>query len=352
MIDKNYCMSSYLAFRYIEKNYIDFCEGVHHKNIVSIPEEKRIFVRTAEDIDSAIGAVFDGLKHQKLGIMLSGGMDSAILASYLEGADAYTFRFEGGSFQQEELKRAETFAARNRMKLHYVDIGWPQAVSPLKALMQSKGAPVHSIEPQIFHAAIAAKADGVEKMIIGDAADYRFYGMDQLLSRDWTLNAFAQRYTCIAPEEVLREPVDISYAYERYRLPDDKIDFIGFYDDVITEESLASYDNAFSTAGMAYVDPYEPLKMVHKVDLARIRSGDSKYLIRELFRKKYPDIPVPDKNPMPRPVDHYFIDWHGPTRPEFRCDIPIDRYTGNQKWQLFCLEEFLNMVEPLEGAAT
>lgn len=33
MIDKNYCMSSYMAFRYIERDDFDFYSGMHHKNI-------------------------------------------------------------------------------------------------------------------------------------------------------------------------------------------------------------------------------------------------------------------------------------------------------------------------------
>lgn len=52
-LDKNYCMSSYLAFRYIEDDDKDFYEGMHHSNIV--PASERIYVRTAQDIDRAIG---------------------------------------------------------------------------------------------------------------------------------------------------------------------------------------------------------------------------------------------------------------------------------------------------------
>ena len=57
---------------------------------------------------------------------------------------------------------------------------------------------------------------------------------------------------------------------------------------------------------------------------------------------KYPNIPLPEKHPMPRPVDEYFKDWKGPTRKEFREDIDIKKYSGNQKWLLWCLEQFLN----------
>ena len=61
---------------------------------------------------------------------------------------------------------------------------------------------------------------------------------------------------------------------------------------------------------------------------------------------KYPDIPVPNKIPMPRPVDKYFESWSGPRRAEFRDDLDMQNFSGNQKWQLYCLERFLNMIEP------
>ena len=72
---------------------------------------------------------------------------------------------------------------------------------------------------------------------------------------------------------------------------------------------------------------------------------DTKYLIRDLFRMKYPETTVPIKQPMPRPVDAYFVDWKGPKRKEFREDIEIAKYSGNQKWLLYCLERFLNKYE-------
>lgn len=77
----------------------------------------------------------------------------------------------------------------------------------------------------------------------------------------------------------------------------------------------------------------------------RVRHGEPKYLIRELMHKKYPNIPVPNKVPMPRPVDEYFKNWKGPMRPEFRHDLDMSKFTGNQKWQMFCLERFLNNHE-------
>ena len=60
MIDKNFCMSSYLAFRYIERDGVDFFEGLHHRNIAPIKD--KIKVSTAEDIDAAIEKNFSNLR--------------------------------------------------------------------------------------------------------------------------------------------------------------------------------------------------------------------------------------------------------------------------------------------------
>ena len=102
-------MSSYLAFRYIEQDGMDFYEGLRHENISSPDSELLTYVRTADDIDVAIQKVFDSLKGEKIGICLSGGMDSAILASYMRGCDAYTFRFLGGEYQKEDGTFREEF---------------------------------------------------------------------------------------------------------------------------------------------------------------------------------------------------------------------------------------------------
>lgn len=348
MIDKNFCMSSYLAFRYIEKNDVDFFQGLHHENIIPISDDKKISVRTADDIDSAIQKTFDSLfaKNKKLGILLSGGMDSAILASYMRGCNAYTFRFFGGDFAKEELERAEYYAKYYGLKLHYVDLDWKKQTENLDVILESKAAPVHSIEPQLYAAALQSKQDGVEHLVIGESSDLVFGGMDKLLAKDWTFDEFKNRYMFTNPQDVLKEPVSMDYLFERYRLPNNKIDFMSFMDNVFSVESSSSYFNAFKVAGIPYTDPYAALKMADPLDLKRVRNGEPKYLIRELFHKKYPEIPIPNKVPMPRPVDIYFKDWNGPVREEFYGGrLDMNKFTGNQKWQMFCLEYFLNKYE-------
>lgn len=346
MEDKKYCMSSYLAFRYIEDSNKDFKNG-KHKNFVPVSDSERKKCYSTNDIDQAINDQFIELrcKYKHLGIMLSGGMDSAIVASYMRGCDAYTFRFLGGAFQESELKKAEYYAGYYGLNLHYVDIDWNTVTKYLIPVMKAKCAPVHSIEPQILQAALQAKADGVDCMLVGESSDLVFGGMDGLLAKDWTLDEFVDRYTFTKPEDVLKEPQSMRYLFERYRLPNNMIDFEKFMDDVFSVESSSSYWNAFVVAKLDYYDPYAHLKMGDKLDLYRVRHGEPKYLIRDLMAKKYPEIPVPNKTPMPRPVDAYFKNWEGPKRPEFKDNLDMAKFTGNQKWQIWCLEQYLNLLD-------
>ena len=178
-------------------------------------------------------------------------------------------------------------------------------------------------------------------MVVGDGADYIFGGMDGLLSKDWTFDEYYNRSIYLEPADVLVNPSDIHYLFERYRIGSKSIDYIRFYNEIVTDESYASYENAFHTANLQFVDPYEYLALSSPLDIDKIRNGESKYIVRELFKMKYP-IPVPQKLPMPRPVDAYFSEWKGPQRAEFRKDVDWSKLTGNQKWLVYCLERFLN----------
>jgi asparagine synthetase B (glutamine-hydrolysing) len=322
MIDKQFCMSSYLAFRYIEREGTNFYEGLKTFNIPQPDESQLTYVHTVEDIDREIQKVFDNLKGEKLGICLSGGMDSAILASYMRGQEAYTFRFLGGEFMKEELARAEYYANYYGLHLHYVDIDWNTVEKYLPIMMRHRNAPVHSIEPQLYQAALQAKADGVTHLIVGESSDLIFGGMDKLLAKDWTMEEFEKRYTFLDPALVLKEPVSMHYLFEKYQ-KDGKFDFMDFMDNVFSIESSSTYYSAFGAAGIPYTDPYSKLRMADPLDLHRVRNGEPKYLVRGLYAIKYPELEIPFKIPMPRPVDAIFKEWEGPKRLEFRKDIPM-----------------------------
>ncbi|MBR2236318.1 MAG: asparagine synthase [Prevotella sp.] len=347
MADKDFCLSSYIAFRYIWKDGIDFCEGFQHNNYRPIDDDKRIAVHTSEDIDREIQRQFDELyaKYDSIGILLSGGMDSANLSSYLRpGSHAYTFNSVSGECNPD-VERAKVYCKKWQLNHHLIDITMEDYERYTPLVMRHKFAPVHSIEPQIYKAAEMARKDGVQLMIVGESADLIFGGMDKLISPVWTFDGFVKRYTFLDPKLVLTNPVDQSELFERYRQGEDGIDYMRFMDDVFAVESSGSYLNAFGAAWMPYYDPYAKLVMADPLDMERVRGGEPKYLVRGLYALKYPELEIPFKIPMPRPVDAVFRDWEGPKRPEFRSDIPMDQLTGNQKWQLWCAEQFLNLLQ-------
>ena len=113
------------------------------------------------------------------------------------------------------------------------------------------------------------------------------------------------------------------------------------------QEALGSYNNACDTAGIRFVAPYSETVMDCPIDYSRIRSGDTKYLVREIFNRLFDGMYAPRKIPMPRPVNEWFANWAGPTRPEF---IPhcTDNMSGDEKWMIWCAEKYLDLIDEME----
>lgn len=345
--DKDYCCSSYLTFRYIAKEGVNFFEGLDYVKSNSVLREEDAYpVKNVNEIDEALQEITANYDKSKTGILLSGGMDSANLASYMPDCHAYTFRFLNGRFQQEELARAEAYAKEYGLKLHYVDINWDTCKSYMPKILKFNQAPIHSIVPQVVQALEQAKKDGIEVMVSGLAADSRFGGLDKILSKDWEYREFIDWFTYCRPEVILKKPINMDHVFEEFKTVNGGIDITRFIAENVDVESDNSFELMSQIAQMPIIDPYFVMRLTEPLDLERIRSGESKYLIRDLFRMRYPNIQVPNKVPMPRPVDFYFKDWRGPIRSEFRDDIDMSKLTGNQKWQLWCLEEFLNLYDP------
>lgn len=344
---KDFCLSSYMAFRYIWKDGMDFFKGFCHSNYQPIPATERILVTTSEDMDCEIRKQVDALyeEYDNIGILLSGGMDSANLAAYLKpGSHAYTFVSDTGVFDAD-VERAKIYCKKMGFRHHLINITFEDYKNYAPVVMAAKNAPVHSIEPQIYKAAMAARMDGVQMILVGESADLIFGGMDKLITPHWDFDGFVKRYTFLDPELVLSNPVPQSELFEKYREGENSIDVLRFMDEVFAIESSGSYLNAFAVAGIPYYDPYARLVMAEPLNMERVRAGEPKYLVRGLYAQKYPELEIPFKIPMPRPVDTIFMDWEGPRRAEFRKDIPMQSLTGNQKWQLWCAELFLDMFD-------
>lgn len=345
MVDKELCMSRFLAFRYIEEEDLNFFDGLRHVVWKRPPAGESHVVGSADEIERAIIKETEAFYVPgKTAIFLSGGIDSAILASYLpRGTKAYTFHCvaEGAV---NETEQAAKYAEAYGLDHEVIDMHWKDFEELTPELLRHDGVPFHSIEVQLLKAARRAKADGFDHLILGESADGVFGGLDGLLSKDWSIEGLMERYCFVRPERALKNPVSVRNVFERYLRPDGIMDIEAFIHGVFCIESSCSYLHAFDLAGVSALMPYGRMRMSEPLDLARVRRGESKYLLRELFARRYPDMAAPRKIPMPRATTQWFADWRGPTRPEFIPGCQKDM-TGDQKWLVWCLERFLNAYE-------
>lgn len=346
IVDKKYCMSSFLMYRAtIDKNkcYSDKFPPYFKE----FPKDRMPIYSSDELYETLRDIIQKKTQKKKCAIALSGGIDSAILLKLMpENTVAYTFKcVVPGIEVTDETKAAKKYLeyARPEIEHKIVPIYWENFEEYAPLIMKHKGEPTHSIEIQIYKAALQAKADGCDILVFGETADCIYGGHSQLLSRDWTFGEFVDRWSFVMPHHVLKEPMLVLEPIKQYE-KDGYIDVPKFLTYFESEPSLNFYMNACDLAGIDILAPYAYTIMGNELDLERVRKGENKYIVREVFEKLYPDFQIPPKTPMPRPTNEWFKDWKGPVRPEF---IPhcTDNMTGDQKWLVWALEKFLDLIE-------
>ncbi len=345
--DKGYCMSSFLMFRKIMDDHKDFSGRKH----VLYQDRERTPICDSHQLEAFLKQrVTDICRERKVALALSGGIDSAILAKFMpRGSIAYTFRcLVPGVQVTDESEAARAYAEECGLRHKVVDIYWEDFERYAPVLMTHKNAPIHSIEVQIYKAALQARQDGLDGIIFGENADILYGGMDGLLAKDWLFGEFVERYSYVLPHRVLKRPQLILEPFRKYER-DGHIDPHSFVTDVFRLEAMGTYTNAMATAGLEAICPYAETCLAVPIDYRRIRAGDAKYLVREVFRRLYPGREIPKKVPMPRPMDEWFKDWGGPVREEFLPHC-TDGMRGDQKWMVWALEKYLDMLEQGDSA--
>ena len=343
-IFSDFCLSSFLVFRYVVERNISWLPGVEPRYPALNHHEQQPVKSAAEVLDALENWVKEISTSENVGILLSGGIDSAILARFLPpNTKAYTIRFvaEGAI---DETDQAGLYSDICGLQHKTVEVTWCDHDTLMNPLMLHKRSPLHAIEVALYKAASIARQDGVKTLIVGNGADSTFGGMDKLLARDWTLEEFITRYTFVNPREVLINTVSMDNFFSRFSTAQG-FDTAGFLKIVHGAGIIQSFENAIHAAGCQVLAPYERLTLGVPLDLGRIRGGESKYILREAFSQLYPALEVPEKIPFARPMDQWLASWNGHRRKEFREDIDISRFTGDQKWLMYCLERFMNLYE-------
>lgn len=339
-----FCLSSFLAFRYVIDPAAEWLPGICPA-WPDTSDQGGIPVETVQEIETHLNAIVTSRLTPATGILLSGGIDSAILAAFLPpGTRAYTIKFNAEAFLDESVQ-ARVYADTLGLNHSVVEIDWEDYATFAPQLMRHKKAPLHAIEVALHKAALTARTDGIDTLVVGNGADSTFGGMDKLLSRDWTLAEFYRRYTFVDPFLALRDPVDLHAVYEPYLRPNGLIDTQAFLKTVHGIGIIQSFECAIHAAGLALLEPFESLRYTRPLDLTRIRSGDSKYLLKDLFRRQFAGMEPPEKIPFARPMDIWLNDWPGPARPEFKADTDWSVFSGDQRWLLYSLEQFLDQLD-------
>lgn len=347
MIDKEFAASSFLTYRTIvdENVYFDGNFPIKKYPIYMLNERKKVYSveDTFKEIKKYVEELFSD-KKRRVALMLSGGIDSAILAALVpEGTKAYTFKTLSDD-SVDDVVYAKKYAQKFNLNHEIIDVSWDNYDSSMDDLMKLKGAPIHSIEPQIYMAAENAKKAGYTTLLFGENADIVFGGFDGLLSKDWRAEDFFERYSFVDPSEVLKKPKKIIEPVCQYTDKEGNVKAHEFINDIFYKESNNSYFNACKLAEIEFATPFRGLILGSELDINRVRSGENKYILREIFSDLYPEYENRKKVPMPRAVDAWFADWEGPKNEMFIPNIDMSKFSGDQKWMLYSLDRFLNLI--------
>jgi len=253
--------------------------------------------RTVDEIREAIATQVAGL--DRPAILLSGGMDSAVIAPFLpRGTLAYTLYHP--ALKVNELDLARSYCERFGLVHVPVAVDGDDYLSVVDRLMISKRMPLSPAEPLFHIAARRAVADGHATILTAGGVDGRHGGFQRL--RQFIAPAdFAslwQKYY-LPPSRVLRVFTDIGHVLRDYVVTHDGervIDANRFMVEVGTERF--AYDNAISAAGGTHLSPFS--KFATEFDLQR-NAVEPKYLIQDLYRQIY-GVNPPKKLGMQKPT--------------------------------------------------
>ena len=283
IVDKIYCMSSFLMLRTISDHNHTFKDGI----IPCFFEENkdRTPVKNSIELENILRQeINSACINGKAALALSGGIDSAILAKYMpRGSVAYTFKcVVPGLEVVDETLAAARYAKECGLEHRVIEIYWDDMITLAPELMKHKGAPIHSIEVQICKAAQQAKRDGFDTLIFGESADVNFGGQDGLLSKDWTVPQYIERYSYVLPYKAIKNAKIITEPFERWS-HDGFIDAHEFNRHAYYLESMGSYQNATDVGGIKLSAPFTKTYMGIPMDYQRVLNGEYKFLVRVVF---------------------------------------------------------------------
>ncbi len=294
------------------------------------------------DVDKLFTEYCSKIDFSKTGIMLSGGIDSVLLASYMpKGSYAFTISYPEMK-QKDEVEKAKHFAEEFSLKLVVVPVTFEDVLKYQDELMKFKGQPLATIEIGIYKMCLEAKKCGLTRVLSGMGADGTFGGTFLLMSRDWTNKEFVDRFTYIDPAIVMKKPVDSMEFYELY-YGNPYYNLQGFLDDVETEYTIAYFMNPCELSGIKLYVPYEDCKRGFELSRDDMLNGREKIVLRKLFKKRLGYDYEGIKYAFPRPTEHWLKLYDEKLDEMFFEDSYSRLKKPEQKWVLYTTNHFIRL---------
>ncbi|PWJ12944.1 asparagine synthase-related protein [Jannaschia seohaensis] len=304
---------------------------------IPAPSQKLTPVSTAQEMHDYIAQRMGALATQgKIGIMLSGGMDSVMLAKFLpEGSIAYTLDYGEGQEQHSEFAEAAKAIPPGvtHKKLSVTREAYAEMARELTLL---KREPLVPHDPAFGIGARVAREDGITHMVYGGGADPRFAGFAHFYkdpSYEGVRKAIIKQF--VAPWHVLKSPAPVDWVLGHFTVGN-RVDVRGFLNIVGTEGQAVS--DTLRACGLTPVAPLAEMVWTHEFDIAG-RGG--KYPLRDLFKLIYPGKSPNKKAPLPVPYGAW-MKGYVPARPEFRTDR-LHWFGGKNLYQIYALELYMDL---------
>lgn len=304
-------------------------------------------VTTPADLIDYIESRMNGLTG-KVGLLLSSGMDSAILAKFLPpGSIAYTFDY---GTQREDLSEfhGASFFVKDGVTHKRIEITKERFYWALDEVIRLKQMPAVPHEAAIYLACLEAKKDGVDHLATGVGADGRFGGFSHFY-KDRTVAGFKENLhkQFVSPQKALVDPVNVDWVFEKY-MEAGKINVQRFLLEVGTEGTAVT--DVIRCSGLDAVNPYTELRYAKVL----ADGSQAKGFIKSAFDRVYPGQKPNKKYALPVPYGAW-IEGYTPSRPEFR-KVTLKQFGGKRFHQVYSLERYMDLkseyrwVDPYESS--
>lgn len=272
-------------------------------------------------------------------LLLSGGMDSAVLAPYMpRGSTAYTVYHP--KIERTEVAIARSYAEKFELVHKVIEMDLDQYFEVMNGLMVAKKMPLSPAEPVLHILALHASKDGHSHVVTGGGADTKQGGFPRLRKHRWQ-NSYQKKLQklYLDSSKVLQQFSDISHVLSNYVLcsPIGKIvDTKTFLREIGTERF--AFENAVTQAGVSHIAPFDSCDSL--LDM-RMNRALPKYFIQKFYRQIYGRMP-PQKFGLQKP-SFALKDYH-PERDEFNKEFDYEGLDYNRKFLIYSLERFMNEV--------